>query len=389
MVSRQTECCKGKPRAQRDGVTGTFFPVGLVVLLPAFVRGVNIDAMILQKGKFMIRFVLIVNLIIILSAVVVANDKSKALALLKGVEKERLKYDCFHIRYEEHREETYQSSEQIVDFDKEKIRKEYLPGKSFAGMKSILLEDVIYCMGSYDEKHVAIVPHQSTNAYGAGIYDPRMLGLTDMMNHNTSVGESLLYKSRSNFSISREDLNGRSVYVVECRDGERNGFAHWKLYIEEPGFFLIRKTVDAEWGKIQIDNDYSEQKFLPFPTKVHIYRVAPQKDESGREIVDFDRYITIKDVQIKKSFPPETFTLAGLNPPLNSDVVDYRISRRLGYWDGEKLVDDPVSVSAQELRELTKPARKGGLLLFVGIGIGILLILWGLYLFARKNGWIK
>ena len=279
----------------------------------------------------MFRFILFVNLIVVLGSFTTADDNAKALALLRGVEKERLKYDRFHIRYEEHRAESAQTSEQIVDFDRGKIRKEHLPGKSFAGKKSILLEDVVYSMTSYDDDHVAIVPHQSTIAFGAGIYDPRLLGLTDMMMHDKDVSACLLYKTRGNFSVSREDMGDRSVFVVECRDGEENGLAHFKLYIEEPGFLLVRLSVLSLRDKIQIDNEYSEKNFLPFPTKTHIYRVATQ---DGKEVVEFDRHITVKDVQIKKSFPPETFTLAGLNPPLNSDVVDYRISRRLGYWDG-------------------------------------------------------
>jgi len=334
----------------------------------------------------MSRFILPVSLVIILSTVVVADGNTKALALLKGVEQERLKYDCFHIRYEEYRAEEGKTAEQIVDFDKGKIRKEHLPNRSFAGTKSLFLDDIMYRMTSYDAKHVSIVPHVSTNAYGADIYDPRMIGLTEVMNHNKDVAACLLYKSRSNFSVFLETLNDRSVYVVECRDGERNGFAHWRLYIEEPGFRLVKKTVESEQGRSQIENDYSEQKFLPFPTSTHIYSVVFQED--GKETVDFDRHITVKDVQIKKSFPPETFTLAGLNLPLNTEVSDYRISRRLGYWDGEKLVDDPVSISAQELRELMTPPKKGWSF-FVGFGIGIVLVLLGLYLFARKHGWIK
>ncbi|MDR2642437.1 MAG: hypothetical protein LBC74_06550, partial [Planctomycetaceae bacterium] len=81
---------------------------------------------------------------------------------------------------------------------------------------------------------------------------------------------------------------------------------------------------------------------------------------------------------IKKSFPPETFTLKGLNLPLNTDVTDVRIHRRLGYWDEEKLVDRPVKISAQESKKLElERARNspGFYLRLVLVGLGILLIL--------------
>ncbi|MCL2006280.1 MAG: hypothetical protein FWG73_08995 [Planctomycetaceae bacterium] len=321
---------------------------------------------------------LLVSIIAVLTTVCIANDNAKALALLKGVEKERLQYDSFHIRYEEHRPAEEQTIEQIVDFDKGKIRKNHFFNDSPSGKRSILLEDKMYSMTSHDDRHVAIVEHQSNNAYAAEIYDPRILGLADMMNHRIDVRDCLLYTGRSNFSVSRENLDGRPVFVVECRDGADNGFAHFKLYIEEPGFRLIKKTVESEFGSVYISNDYSERKFLPFPTKTRIYRT----DADGNVV--FDQHFTVKEFQTKRSFPPETFTLAGLNPPLNSDIVDYRSSRRLGYWDGEKIVDNPVEISAQELRELMRSPQRGPVQ-YLGIGIGGAMILLGLYLFLRRR----
>jgi len=196
----------------------------------------------------MIRLVLLVILIVMLNATtsIIADDNAKAIALLKGVEQERLKYDCFHVCYEEYRAEEGITAEQIVDFDKGKIRKEHLPNASFQGMKSVLIEDIMYHMTSYDKGDVIIVPHRSTHARGADVYDPRSLGLTEMMSLSRDVSDNLLYKNRSNFSVSREELDGRSVYVVECHDGEDNGFAHWKLYIEEPGFLLIKHTMEDQ-----------------------------------------------------------------------------------------------------------------------------------------------
>jgi len=335
------------------------------------------------------RFTLIIVSMIVMSATTTADDTAKALALLKGVEQERLKYDCFHIRYEEHRAEEGKTVEQLVDFDKGKIRKMHLPDGSFTGMKSILLEDYMYTTTSYDAKTATIVPLGSIHAVGADVYDPRLLGLADMLSHDYDIAICLLYGNRSNFSVSRGELDGRPVYIVECRDGEGNSFAptHWRLYIEEPGFRLLRRTVETQFSRIQIDNDYSNQKFLPFPTKTHVYRVR-----TDGEVV-FDRHITVKDVQIKKSFPPDTFTLAGLDLPLNADVLDYRISRRVGYWDGEKLVDNPVRISALESQESPSP-RKAGQGRYIGFAMVILLGLYFaiggamvllLYLYVRKQ----
>jgi hypothetical protein len=340
-----------------------------------------------EKVMSLSRFTLFVLAVIAPNTAVIANDNAKAFALLRGVVTERLKYVSFHIRYEEHRAEEGQTSVQVVDFDNGKIRKEHRPGRGFMGMKSILLEDYMYYMPVHNGNHIAIVSLQSVQASGSGTYDPRMLGLSDMLSHHMDA--AMLYKNRSNFSVSREYLNGRSVYVVEHQDGEENGFAHWKFYIEEPGFFLVRIVMESRASRIQIDNDYSNRNFLPFPTEIRARRV---RKEGQREIVAFDRRITVQDVQIRDSFPPETFTLAALRPPLNSDIVDYRINRRLGYWDGEKIVDDPVSMSAQEYRALTAGNSRQPLSLamrLILMGIGIAMVLYALYSMYRKRSSIQ
>ena len=292
----------------------------------------------------MTRFILIVSTIVVSTAAIAADDNAQALALLRGVVQERLKHDSFHIRYEEHWPKTGITLERVIDFDKGKIRIEHFPGAGSLGRQGILLEEIVYYVRTHDDNRIAIMSRQAPETRGIGFFDPRLLGLSELMDHYVDVRSCLPSETRNDFLVFRESLDGRSVYVVEYRDGQENGFAHFRLYIEEPGFRMIRQTIESQKHRIRIDNDYSEKKFLPFPTTIHISRVG-----TNGELVT-DRYITVKDVQIQKSFPPETFTLAGLNPPLNADVVDYRTSRRLGYWDGEKIVDNPVRISAQESR---------------------------------------
>ena len=132
----------------------------------------------------MVRFMLSVNIVIVLTVVVAADDNAKALALLKGVEKERLKYDCFHIRFEESWLGKDIIIEQTVDFDKGKIRKIYLPSAFFQGRerKSIFLEDVAYSMMDSGAKLVAVVPHQSAHVYSACIApSPQPVGFTGIL----------------------------------------------------------------------------------------------------------------------------------------------------------------------------------------------------------------
>lgn len=314
--------------------------------------------------------------LLLCSQVISASDP-KAIALLKGVEQERMKCDCFHIEYTEHRVEEGKTAQQIVDFDRGKIRKEHLPNERFHGMMSLYLGDVVYVRTSYDEKDVNLVLPTSVHAYGAGIYDARMLGLADAMNQLMSIKSCLLYETRDKFSVKTSQINGKNINVVACKDGDD----FWEFYIEEPGFSVLRIKLTAPTRIIEINSEYSNPSFLPFPTKVKIFR-------KEKDYVLFDRTITVTKVEKKKSFPAETFTLASLNLPLNTTVTDYRINRIAGYWDGEKLVDDPVRMSAQERRdwEAKRDGQPlGNIVRYVLMGAGILMIGYALYSMRQKR----
>ncbi|HBT76287.1 MAG TPA: hypothetical protein DEB39_05025, partial [Planctomycetaceae bacterium] len=217
--------------------------------------------------------------LLLCSQVISASDP-KAIALLKGVEQERMKCDCFHIEYTEHRVEEGKTAQQIVDFDHGKIRKEHLPNDRFHGMMSLYLGDVVYVRTSYDDKDVNLVSPDSVHASGADTYDPRLLGLTDMMSHTSVVENCLGYSRGKNFTVEQTTLDGKNVYLVVWREDD----IRWEFYIEEPGFRILKKTLSAPLCTINISSDYSNPSFLPFPTKVHIVRKANGKTQWDRTI---------------------------------------------------------------------------------------------------------
>jgi hypothetical protein len=320
-------------------------------------------------------------LFFLINQLVFASD-SRAMALLKGVEQERLKYDCFRICYTEHRAEEGKTVDQIVEFDHGKIRKEHLKTAGFDGIMSIFLGDIVYVKTSYDDNSVDLVVPKSVNASGADTYDPRLLGLADFMSHTTSVVDCLLYTRHNHFSTQIAELDGKKVNVVVCdrADGSQD-----KLFIEEPGFRLLRKIYQSPLIDIQVDAEYSNPKFLPFPSKVRILR----KEGKEEKRVRFDRTITVTDFEVKESFPSETFTLASLHLPLNATVTDYRINRIIGYWDGEKLVDDPVRISVQERKKIEAQQQEEQqhtkVVRYVMIIVGGLLIVWSVVRMIRNR----
>jgi hypothetical protein len=55
----------------------------------------------------------------------------------------------------------------------------------------------------------------------------------------------------------------------------------------------------------------------------------------------YETEYSILQAKANVKLPDATWTLAGLNLPVGATVSDLRISRRLGYWNGVGIGDDP------------------------------------------------
>lgn len=88
--------------------------------------------------------------------------------------------------------------------------------------------------------------------------------------------------------------------------------------------------------------------FLAAKRSMRFYRgeVGGTKSIPSRRTIDgkvvLESKVTIKDFEIGAESEPDRFTLKGMEVPVNTPVVDYRIRKRIGYWDGEGLSEWPV-----------------------------------------------
>ncbi len=305
-------------------------------------------------------------------------SESQALALLKGVEQERMKYDCFTVTYTETRkDEGNKTVTQIVDFDHGKMRKVHLKTRDFSGWSEVLNGDEFYRFVHKPNEDVALTDSNSGQSRYSGLYDPRILGLTSIAHFSSTVHANLLFGRLSGFTVEDTTLDGKPIKRVSVSDGDQL----WEMYIDEPGFRLWKTAYTSPALNTSVNNRYDDPNLGPFPSESHVVRIR------GKKTIE-DRTFKVTGFEVKKSFPPDTFTYKGMDLPLNAAVVDYRIHRRAGYWDGEKLVDDPVRMSAQERREWEKNRDGqplGNIVRYVLTGAGILMIGYALYSMRQKR----
>lgn len=89
--------------------------------------------------------------------------------------------------------------------------------------------------------------------------------------------------------------------------------------------------------------------------------------------VFWERELVVQEGLTMKRLPEETWTIAGLKPPLNATVTDYRLQQILGYWDGQGVRDVPV------------PARGKRGVGVVALGVMLLLVVAPLVWLVRSR----
>ena len=287
-----------------------------------------------------------------------ADERSAA--LIQGCADKRLSIDSFSIEFSltSVNDVIYEDScvHSIVDISGGKRRFRQLPSPEiqFPGDVSILNpdDDVVYNYRLGTTSVMKTDLEDAIKKHALELFDPRVFGLTDIMPFRCHVGDFLEPEdARENATSSREMLDGRELWRVHFDTGEIVS----DFWIEEPSFRIFRKKLIGSIDgvptyDIQIDSKYEIEEMEAIPSWVHITR---KHLTSG--VQHYDRTIQVTKFERVPSFPPETFALKGMDLPLNTDVVDYRIQRRIGYWTGDGLSERTVRREKAEEIEENKP----------------------------------
>ena len=308
------------------------------------------------------------------------------LALLKGAEQVRMKYEPIQVRFttqyvndEDYGTITLSSFAEVAGNSR---RFEVFPADNlniFPGSVSILKDGEVHTFRRSKWSSVNLYDLADAVRRADIVYDPRLLGLSSLISADDTLADCMCYKVYTKQSVvGQETINGTQVWRVHC---VQEGLATADFWIEEPSFRVHRKQVEMAKLKVVIDSEFDSKSVGPFPSEFHI-----QRFEDSKQV--YDRTVRITEIVHGKPIPPERFSLTSMDLPLNTSVSDFRTSRRAGFWDGEKLVEDPVSASAQEMREWEAMRNReplGNAVRSILMAVGILMIAYAL--FAKFREW--
>lgn len=301
-----------------------------------------------------------------------AAETPSPVALLRGVEAARDGHDAFKAVVEIN--EVSPPAETVechIEMDGDKRRSEVFIG---GASREVVIRDGDEFRGyrrkANEDVHLYGVD-RATAVRGDLAFDPRVLGLSDLLTCDLKVNDCLWYDEQEDLEVAgQERLRGVDVWKVKAtRDQDVSEY-----WIEEPSFRVHRRTITTQGLRIEVDSEFDPaDPRSPYPRRVVARR---EGGESPREHV-----YTVKSFEIDPSVPSERFTLASMGLPVNTAVVDYRISRTVGYWDGEGLSATPIYTG--ERPEAPTPAplaaapvRPWLIVVNAAFVLGILAFLW-------------
>gem|GEM_PF-2067299 len=179
------------------------------------------------------------------------------------------------------------------------------------------------------------------------LFDPRTFGLADNLSLGSPIEDFFSYQTAQSVAlIGKETVDNIPAWHIRVRVADTWRYEFW-IDVNHPTHVIkqespnVGTTILARFDERNPDD--------PIPLEVN--SVA----HYGGDPRPWETRMIRANAQYNVPIDPKAFTLAGLEMPAGSAVNDNRISRRIGYWNGQNLSqnfprnaprreDNPVSI---------------------------------------------
>lgn len=264
----------------------------------------------------------------------VHSQSPQAAALLRGAESARMAAKSLRseLTIEFISPEPSAVMECLVEQKGDRRRFEVFGEDNPMGGVVVVNGDEVHAFPRYKHADVRLCDMEYVSGVSGDLaFDLRTLGLNDLLTADNSV-KGTIWSDKDAEVVGREMINGINAWRVRVKSPTVTK----EYWIEEPSFRIHKSVTEWPQGKSVIESEFGDDK-SPFPSLVRIKR----DDPNGH----MERTVRVKELEIDPAIEEDRFTLAAMGVPINTPVVDYRIQRRVGYWDGSGLSQDPVDVN--------------------------------------------
>jgi hypothetical protein len=227
-----------------------------------------------------------------------------------------------------------------VSFDGERRAFEYkLGGRHYKGVYDG--SQVITYSSGVRQAEVRTLDDQNTIL----LFDPRSLGLSSFYHWTDSPEICLGYKQPGAEIIGQESISGKDTWHIRAVNNK------W------PVEFWIGiddlRVYKRRWLRMETLSFYDMPQLSALPSRVESRRFREGKGE------DFT-LIEVLEFRLPPFVSPERWTMAGMNLPTNTSIIDIGSAELLGAWDGKAV--------AAEAAPFPKTPRSKMIIVFATLG---------------------
>lgn len=184
------------------------------------------------------------------------------------------------------------------------------------------------------------------------VFDPRCLGLSPTLLPRTTIEDCLGHRNAESVQlVGRESVEKIATWHVRVLFKSHMASDFW-IDISHPS-----RVIKNAWNGDEVLSEFDPaQPDDPIPTEV--FCIAFHGPDRERSQTRFIR----RRARFNVPVDPASWTLAGLNLPVGTEVVDLRIQRRIGYWNGSGLSQNFLSKTAPRPPEKHRPPNADQLL---------------------------
>lgn len=167
------------------------------------------------------------------------------------------------------------------------------------------------------------------------LFDPRLLGLINAYAWNESLDVAVPCSvTNANYElIGREQVDGKEAWHVRFSTTKYLQIDYW---IDDKRDFRVYRR---DWNGVQTRSYYENEKYPRLPSRI-VSKAYTHLKPIDKEKPTYEKDLQILEASAFIRFKEDRWNLAKMNIEPGADVVDYRLSRSIGTWNGNRIVSE-------------------------------------------------
>lgn len=260
-----------------------------------------------------------------------AAEGPDPITLIQGVEMARLRTPpsrlTMHVVFRDPLRKN--ESDYLIEFDEDRRRSAFLNPEGNSKGKGLFYDGEQACLYNPSIKQASFRGLDDSTA--DPLFDPRIIGLSSGLQWVLKLADVLPYKSGKVELVGKEQIQGTETWHVRIAMEMTRKYQIDVWIGDTEAFPVYRYDMTFDDERRSIISFYENKNYPWLPSKAVASRF--NNDGSFRD----ELTVTIDKAEANLAFSETNWTLAGLNLPEGTAVIDRRTKLTLGFWNGTNI----------------------------------------------------